>query len=117
MLDAGTTNLWRRRANVLLRQGCDNGAGSHFYRLLAPFLIPAATGDADQYLHLFVMDMAIVAATRLEGDVHHTTTDISQIALAYEVLAVRIRLALGPLGVQGVTFVAEPSAELIDQLL
>ena len=95
----------------------DNGAGSHFYRLLAPFLIPAATGDADQYLHLFVMDMPIVTAARFEGNIHHTTTDICQIALTNEILSVRIRLALGPLGVQGVTFVAEPSAELIDLLL
>ena len=95
----------------------DNGAGSHFYRLLAPFLIPAATGDADQYLHLFVMDMPIVTAARFEGNIHHTTTDICQIALTNEILPVRIRLALGPLGVQGVTFVAEPSAELIDLLL
>ena len=95
----------------------DNGAGSHFYRLLAPFLIPAATGDADQYLHLFVMDMPIVTTARLEGDVHHTTTNISQIALAYEVLAIRIWFALGPLGAQGVAFFAEPCAEFIDQLL
>ena len=64
----------------------DNGAGSHFYRLLAPFLIPAATGDADQYLHLFVMDMPIVTAARFECDIMHTTAYISQVAVADEIL-------------------------------
>ena len=73
----------------------DDGAGSHLLRFFAPFLIPAATGDADQYLHLFVMDMPIVTAARFEGNIHHTTTDICQIALTNEILSVRIRLALG----------------------
>ena len=88
----------------------DDGAGSHLLRFFAPFLIPAATGDADEHLYLLVVNMPVIAAARLEGDVHHTTTDICQIALTNKILSVRIRLALGPLGGQGVTFVAEPSA-------
>ena len=68
----------------------DDGAGSHWDRSLAPFLIPAATGNANQYLHLLVVDVPIVAAARFKRDIYHTTTNISQIALAYEVLAVRI---------------------------
>ena len=64
-----------------------------------------------------MVDVPVVAATRLEGDAHHAATNVSQITLTNEILSVRIRFALGPLGVQGVTFVAEPSAELIDLLL
>ena len=95
----------------------DDSAGSHLNGSLAPFLIPAAPSNTDEHLYLPVVNMPVIAAARLEGDVHHTTTDICQIALTNEILSVRIRLALGPLGVQGVTFVAEPSAELIDLLL
>ena len=75
----------------------DDGAGSHLLRLLAPFMIPAMTGNADEHLHLLVVDVPIVAATGLEGDIHHTATDICQITLTNEILAVRIMLTLGPL--------------------
>jgi len=73
-------------------------------------------------VHLGYMSHLLVAQREVEDvdilrHAHHTTTDICQIALTNEILSVRIRLALGPLGVQGVTFVAEPSAELIDLLL
>ena len=78
----------------------DDSAGSHWDRSLAPFLIPAATSNANQHLYLLVVDVPVVTAARLEGDIYHTTTNISQIALAYEVLAVRIRIALGPFGVR-----------------
>ena len=77
----------------------NDSAGSKLLRLLAPFLIPAFTGNTDEYLHLFVVDVPVITATRLEGDIYHTTADISQITLTYEVPAIRIRLALGPLGV------------------
>ena len=65
----------------------NDSAGSKLLRLLAPFLIPAFTGNANQYLHLLVVDVPIVAAARFKRDIYHTTTNISQIALAYEVLA------------------------------
>ena len=100
-----------------LGRNSDDGAWSHLNGSLAPFLIPAAPSNADEHLYLLVVNMPVIATTRFEGDVHHTTADICQIALTNEILSVRIRLALGPLGVQGVTFVAEPSAELIDLLL
>ena len=64
----------------LCRDGND-GAGSHLLRLLAQFLIPAATCDANQHLHLFVMDMPVVTAARLEGDVVYTTAYVGQIAV------------------------------------
>ena len=49
----------------LCRDG-DDGAGSHLLRLFAPFLIPAPTGNANQYLHLLVVDVPIVATARYE---------------------------------------------------
>ena len=61
--------------------------------------------------------MPVVAAAGLEGDVHHTTANISQKTLTNEILAVGIGLALGPFGEQGVALVAEPCAELIHELL
>ena len=64
-----------------------------------------------------MVNMPVVAATGFEGYIHHTATYISQIALTYEILAVRVRLTLGPLGAQRVAIVAEPSAELVNQLL
>ena len=76
----------------------NDSAGSKLLRLLAPFLIPAFTGNTDEYLHLLVMDVPVVTATRLEGDIYHTSADVSQIALTNEVLAIRIWFALGPLG-------------------
>ena len=76
----------------------DDGAGSHWDRSLAPFLIPAATSNANQYLHLLVVDVPVVTAARFKRDIYHTTADISQITLADEVLAIRIWFALGPLG-------------------
>ena len=76
----------------------NDSAGSKLLRLLAPFLIPAFTGNTDEYLHLFVVDVPVITATRLEGDIYHTTADISQITLADEVLAIWIWFALGPLG-------------------
>ena len=94
----------------------DDGAGSHLNGSLAPFLIPTTTCNANQHLHLLMVNVPIVAAARLEGDIHHTTADVSQITLADEILSVRILVALGPLGAQGITFVAEPSREFIHQL-
>ena len=47
----------------------DNHAWLEFYRLLAPFLIPAAAGDTNEYLVCAVMDVPVVAAGRLEGDI------------------------------------------------
>ena len=40
-----------------------------FYSLLAPFLIPATTRDADEYLHSLVVNVPVVTATWLKGDV------------------------------------------------
>ena len=47
----------------------DDGSWSHLYWLLAPFMIPTATCDADQHLHLLMMDMPIITAARLKGDI------------------------------------------------
>ena len=43
--------------------------GLQFYGFLAPFLIPTATSDADEYLHGLMMNVPVVTATRLEGDI------------------------------------------------
>ena len=76
----------------------NDSAGSKLLRLLAPFLIPAFTGNTDEYLHLLVMDVPVVTATRLEGDIYYSTANVSQVTLTNEILSVGIRLALGPLG-------------------
>lgn len=83
----------------MLHLGWDgyDGAGSHLNGSLAPFLIPTTTSNAYQYLHLLVMDVPVVTAARFESNIHDTTADICQIALAYEVLAVRIFSPLGHL--------------------
>ena len=86
----------------------DDGAGSHLNGSLAPFLIPTTTSNANQYLHLFMMNVPVITAAGFERNVHDTITDIGQITLSCEILAVRIGLAFGPLGAQGVTLVAEP---------
>ena len=49
----------------------DDGAGSHLNGFLAPFLIPATTRDTDEHLHSLVVDVPVVPAARLEGDVMH----------------------------------------------
>ena len=98
------------------RDGND-GAGSHLNWSLAPFLIPTTTCDANQHLYLFVVDVPVITATRFERNIHDTAANVCQIALTNEVLTVRIWLALRPLGAQGIALIAEPCAELIDQLL
>ena len=77
-----------------LGRNSDDGAGSHLNGSLAPFLIPAAPSNADEHLYLLVVNMPVIAAARLVGDVlqtrytrrsvalrraHHTTTDICQL--------------------------------------
>ena len=54
----------------------------------APFLIPASTIDTYQHLHLLVVDMPVVAAARLEGDVDHAAIVRCKVAVADEVLCV-----------------------------
>ena len=49
----------------------DDGARSHLDGFLSPFLIPAATRDADEHLHGLVVDVPVVTASRLKGDVMH----------------------------------------------
>ncbi len=66
----------------------DDGARSHLLWLFAPFLIPAATSDADQYLHLLMMDVPVVAAARFEGNINQTVLHRSQIAVADEILGI-----------------------------
>ena len=57
----------------------DDGAGCHWDGFFAPFLIPAATGNANEHLHLFVMDVPVVATAGFEGDVQNTAADVGQI--------------------------------------
>ena len=95
----------------------DDRAGCHLYSLLAPFLIPAATSHTDEHLHLLVVDVPVVAAAGLEGDIHHTTANISQVTLTCEILSVWIRFALGPFALKCVTFVTKPTAKFIHELL
>ena len=74
-------------------------AGLKQARGLAPLLVPAGAADADEHLYAAVMDVPVVAATRLEGDVAHghlARRERRQVATAYEILGVgRVRLALG----------------------
>ena len=89
-----------------------------FHGLFAPFLIPAAAGHANQYLDLLVVDMPVVAAAELEGDIVDATAYIGQIAGADEILSVRrVGLPLGPGAAQGITLAVQPGAESIDKFL
>ena len=47
------------------------------------------------------MDVPVVAAMGLEGDIHHTSTHVSKITLSGEIFAIRIGFAFRPSGVQG----------------
>ena len=95
----------------------DDGSRSHLDGFFSPFLIPSATSDADEHLYSFVVDMPVVAATWLEGYVHHTPTHIGQIAIADKVLCVGgIWLALGPFAMESVALAVKPHAEFIDKL-
>ena len=81
-----------------LRDG-DDHAGNKLHRLLAPFLIPAATADANEVLHGVVMDMPVVAAARLKADVAKTACRVEdgKVTVADEVLGEGcIRIANGP---------------------
>ena len=95
----------------------DDGAGSHLNGFLAPLLIPAAPGDADEHLHRFVVDVPVVATARLEGDVHHPTAHVGQKALTGEILAEGIRLTFRPPAVQHIALLTEPSTQRVDSLL
>lgn len=56
---------------------------------LALLLVPTVTGNADQHLATLVVDVPVVAATRLEGDVCGTELIVSQrceVALTDKVL-------------------------------
>ena len=77
----------------------DHGAGSHRYGLFPPLLLPAADGDADQHLHLLVVDMRVVAAAGLESDIGDAALHRRQIAVAREILGIGgVRFSLGPDG-------------------
>lgn len=54
---------------------CDDGTGLHLDSGLSPFLIPAVTAHAYEYLHLLVMDMPVVAASGLEGDIGKASSE------------------------------------------
>ena len=67
----------------------------------APFLVPATAIDAHQHLHLLVVDVPVVAASRLEGYVDHVAVVRRKVAVADEVLRVGgIRLAPPPIRLQ-----------------
>ena len=107
----------------------DDGAGGEGDGTLAPFLIPAATTDADENLVHTVVDMPVVAAAWLEGDVGDgqygllafaevSGLDGSQIAVVDEVLRiVHIGFALGESAAQGVALMVKPCTEFIYQFL
>ena len=73
----------------------DDGAGSHGYGGLSPLLIPAAACHANQHLYLLVVNVPVVAAAGLKGDICHTV-HFGKIALADEVLSVGVLNALRP---------------------
>ena len=69
-------------------------------RFLAFLDIPSAASHADEHLHRLVVDMPVVAATGLEGDVHWTSIlgiEGSQIAIACEILGIgTVQLSFRP---------------------
>ena len=74
-------------------------AGAQHHGLLALLDIPAAARHADEHLHRLVVDVPVVAAARLEGDVHQPVlaAERCQIAVADEILGVgRVQFALRP---------------------
>ena len=66
----------------------DNGAGKELNGRLAPFLVPAAAGHANQNLYLFVVDMPVVAAAGLEAYVGLAAFHQGQVTVACKVLCV-----------------------------
>ncbi len=77
----------------------DDRPRNELYGSFAPFLIPAATGYADKHLHLFVVYVPVVAASRLEAHVCDPAVHLGQITVAREVLGISgIGLSFGPHG-------------------
>ena len=67
-------------------------AGLQLHRFFAPFLVPTAAVDAGEHLHGVVVDMPVVAAAGLEGDVAHAADSVEdgEVALPDEVFGVGI---------------------------
>ena len=70
----------------------DHHAGRQLHGSLAPFLIPSATADADQHLDGVVVNVPVVAAAGLEGDVAEAADGVEhgEVALPDEVFGVGI---------------------------
>ena len=47
----------------------NDGTGGHLNGFFAPFLIPATAGNANKHLHLFVVNVPVVAAAGLKGHI------------------------------------------------
>ena len=80
------------------RDGNDN-TGAKLYRCLAPLLVPATAGNADEHLNSFVMNVSVVATTRFKRYIYHAplvSLHRSEITQPYEVFGIaRVRLANG----------------------
>ena len=76
------------------------------------------TRDTDEHLHSLVVDVPVVPATRLEGDVMYTTTNVGQIAVANEILCIGcIGITFWPFAAKCISFAIEPGTEFIHQFL
>ena len=95
MLEPG---ILRRTVPMLdLGRNSDDSAGSHRHCLFPPFLIPTTASYANQNLNLLVMNMPVVTAARLKGDIGHPTFHLCQETITREVLSVSgIRFSLRP---------------------
>ena len=62
-----------------LGRDSDDGAGSHLNGIFAPLLVPATASDANQHLHLLVMDVPVVTAAWFKGDIKHSVTHIGHV--------------------------------------
>ena len=70
----------------------DHHAGRQLHGSLAPFLIPSAAADADQHLDGVVVDVPVVAAAGLEGDVAEAADGVEhgEVALPDEVFGIGV---------------------------
>ena len=79
----------------------DDRAGCERHSRFAPFLIPAATTDANEHLYCAVVYMPVVTAARLKGHIRNATCIGLQVAVTHKILRVSgVRLSLWPFGLQ-----------------
>src|SRR5574344_782251 len=58
------------------------------YGRLSPFLIPTATGYANQYLNAFMVDMPVISAARFKSYIGGASSQRCKITVAIKILCI-----------------------------